>query len=114
MEITPSLLFLLIFLLSAVALILPLSQRRRRRNGSRPPGPPGCPVFGNIFDLGTIPHQTLYFLRPKYGPVIWLKLGSVNTLVIQSAKAATELFKNHDQVFCDRRCPDSMTAHNYY
>ncbi|GKV37579.1 hypothetical protein SLEP1_g45597 [Rubroshorea leprosula] len=113
MEITPSLLFLQIFLLSAVALILPLSQRRRRRNGSRPPGPPGWPVFGNIFDLGTIPHQTLYFLRPKYGPVIWLKLGSVNTLVIRSAKAATELFKNHDQVFCDRRCPDSMTVHNY-
>ncbi|GLT25809.1 hypothetical protein SLA2020_009140 [Shorea laevis] len=64
-----------------------------------PSHPPGWPVFGNIFDLGTIPHQTLYFLRPKYGPVIGLKLGSVNTLVIQSAKAATELFKNHDQIW---------------
>ncbi|GLT59067.1 hypothetical protein SLA2020_319090 [Shorea laevis] len=113
MEITSSLLFLLILVLPAVALILPLSQRRRHRDGSKPPGPPGWPAFGNIFDLGTIPHQTLCFLRPKYGPVIWLKLGSVNTLVIQSARAATDLFKNHDQVFCDRRCPVSITVHNY-
>ncbi|GLT89902.1 hypothetical protein SLE2022_078630 [Rubroshorea leprosula] len=113
MGITASVLFLLILFLSAVALILPLSQRRRHRNGSRPPGPPGWPLFGNIFDLGTIPHQTLYLLRPKYGPVLWLKLGSVNTLVIQSAKAAAELFKNNDQVFCDRKCPVSFTVHDY-
>ncbi|GLT64379.1 hypothetical protein SLA2020_368780 [Shorea laevis] len=113
MDITSTLFILLSIFLSSVALILPLRQRRCRQNGSSPPGPSGWPIFGNIFDLGAIPHQILYELKPKYGPVLWLKLGSVNTLVIQSAEAAAELFKNHDQVFCDRRSPASFTAHNY-
>ncbi|WRX23931.1 Cytochrome P450 - like 10 [Theobroma cacao] len=72
----------------------------------RPLGPLGWPVFGNIFDLGTMPHQTLYKLKPKYGLVLSLKLGSINTLVIQSAKIASELFKNDDQNIYD--------PHNYY
>ncbi|KAE8690056.1 Cytochrome P450 76A1 [Hibiscus syriacus] len=52
-------------------------------------------------------------IKPKYGPVLGLKLGSVNTVVIQSAVAASELFKNHDHDFCDRKCPIVLTAHNY-
>ncbi|RVW48177.1 Cytochrome P450 76A2 [Vitis vinifera] len=59
----------------------------------------GWPIFGNIFDLGTVPHQTLYRLRPQHGPVLWLQLGAINTMVVQSAKAAAELFKNHDLSF---------------
>ncbi|XWS66757.1 hypothetical protein CRYUN_Cryun05aG0227800 [Craigia yunnanensis] len=102
----------IIFLFAALVLVL-----RRRQLGNalklQPPGPPGWPIFGNIFYLGTMPHQTLYKLKPKYGPVLSLKLGSVNTVVIKSAKAASELFKNHDQDFFDRQCPVVLTAHNY-
>ncbi|KAF2289778.1 hypothetical protein GH714_038592 [Hevea brasiliensis] len=95
---------------------LPYLQARLSRSlgaTKRPPGPPAWPVFGNIFDLGTIPHRNLYKLRFKYGPVIWLRLGCTNALVIQSAKAAEELFKNHDVTFSDRKVPESFTAHNY-
>ncbi|KAK3008064.1 hypothetical protein RJ639_013507, partial [Escallonia herrerae] len=48
-----------------------------------------------------------------YGPVVWLKLGSVNTMVIQSPKAAAELFKNHDLPFSDRKdhWPLVITVH---
>ncbi|KAJ0088551.1 hypothetical protein Patl1_32322 [Pistacia atlantica] len=96
-----------------VALILLPRGKESKHAKRKPPGPPGLPIVGNIFDLGTIPHQTLYNLIPKYGPILWLKLGSVNTLAIQSAKAATEFFKNHDHIFCDRKCPIAITAHNY-
>lgn len=79
-----------------------------------PPGPPAWPIFGNIFDLlGPMPHQKLYNLRPKYGPVIWLKLGSVNTMVIQSANAAADFFKNHDLPYANRVVPDAMTAWSF-
>ncbi|XVF76290.1 hypothetical protein PTKIN_Ptkin13bG0254500 [Pterospermum kingtungense] len=114
MEITSNLLVsVILFLVAALFLVL---RRRLPRNVLKlqpAPGPPGWPVVGNIFDLGTEPHQTLYKHRSKYGPVLGLKLGSVNTVVIQSAKAASELFKNHDQDFCDRKCPDALNAHNY-
>uniref|UniRef100_A0A2C9VCV7 Cytochrome P450 n=1 Tax=Manihot esculenta TaxID=3983 RepID=A0A2C9VCV7_MANES len=104
--------FTLFFL---VALVLLLKQRRSRLLGAkkRPPGPPAWPVVGNIFNLGSVPHRNLYRLRLKYGPVIWLRLGCTNGLVIQSAKAAEELFKNHDVSFSDRKVPEAFTAHDY-
>lgn len=93
----------------------PLKQRKSRVDTKQQqPGPPAWPVFGNIFDLGAIPHQTLYKLKEKYGPVIWLKLGYTNTLVIQSAETAAGLFKNHDLAFSDRKVLLVFTAHNYY
>ncbi|KAJ4838913.1 hypothetical protein Tsubulata_047438 [Turnera subulata] len=99
--------------LTSIAL---LKQRRSRPEDAkkRPPGPPMWPVFGNMFDLGsTAPHQAMYKLRAKYGPVLWLRLGYRNTLVIQSARAAEELFKSHDSIFCDRSVPLAFTAHGY-
>ncbi|KAI5664853.1 hypothetical protein M9H77_24176 [Catharanthus roseus] len=88
----------------------------KSRTGSskrKPPGPPGWPIFGNMFDLGDLPHQTLYKLKSKYGPIVWLQLGSINTMVVQNAVSAAELFKKHDVPFCDRKVPDTLTAFNF-
>ncbi|KAK1380568.1 hypothetical protein POM88_027312 [Heracleum sosnowskyi] len=53
-------------------------------------------------------------LKQKYGPVVWLNLGPVKTMVIPSAGAAEELFKNHDLSFADRSINDSMRSHEFY
>ncbi|CAK7343358.1 unnamed protein product [Dovyalis caffra] len=101
--------------LVSMALFLLLKLRKSRVNSKqRPPGPPAWPIFGNIFDLGAIPHQTLYKFKLKYGPVIWLELGYTSTLVIQSAETAAELFKNHDLAFSDRKVPFAFTVHDYH
>ncbi|KAJ9174830.1 hypothetical protein P3X46_013431 [Hevea brasiliensis] len=98
----------------SLALVLCLNGKKWGKGTKNlPPGPPGWPLLGNIFDLGTVPHQTLQELKLKYGPVLRLRLGSMETVVIQSAKAAAELFKNHDANFCDRKCLDLFTSHNY-
>ncbi|PHU05552.1 Cytochrome 76A2 [Capsicum chinense] len=79
------------------------------------PGPPGLPIFGNMFELATEPYKKMACLKEKYGPVLWLKLGtSCNIMVVQTAEAAAELFKNHDISFVDRFIPDVNLAHNYY
>ncbi|XP_065855845.1 iridoid oxidase-like [Euphorbia lathyris] len=95
-------------------IILIKRKSRRLDVNLRPPGPRAWPIFGNIFDLGALPHQSLHKLKSKYGAVIWLRLGFINTLVIQSAKEAEQLFKNHDILFSDRKIADVFTAHNYY
>ncbi|KAG9134947.1 hypothetical protein Leryth_001244 [Lithospermum erythrorhizon] len=46
--------------------------------------------------------------------VIWLKLGSVNTMVVQSADAAAELYKNHDLSFSDRPIVETLTSHEFH
>ena len=89
---------------------------RRRKSGSArlPPGPPGWPVLGNMLDLGAVPHETLAELRHKYGDVMWLNLGAIKTAVVQSSKAAAELFKNQDVFFSDRTITETMRAQGYH
>ncbi|WOH13217.1 hypothetical protein DCAR_0832726 [Daucus carota subsp. sativus] len=103
---------------SILITLMPLAWHLRRKNSYRrsklPPGPRGWPVIGNIFDLGASPHRSLAALKQKYGPVVWLNLGPVKTMVILSASAAEEFFKNHDLSFVDRFNNDITRSHDYY
>lgn len=96
------------------ALIFTIIHSKTSGSKRLPPGPPGWPVFGHMFNLGNAPHRTIAELQPNYGPVVWLKLGSVNTMAVLTAKAACELFKNHDLTFLDRTIVETMTAHGYH
>ncbi|KAG5583053.1 hypothetical protein H5410_053680 [Solanum commersonii] len=97
-------------------LILFFSQKKSTKCSYKlPPGPPGLPIFGNMFELGKVPYKKMSVLQQKYGPVLGLKLGtSTNLMVVQTAQAAAELFKNHDTSFADRPMVDVNQAHNYY
>ncbi|XP_065855057.1 cytochrome P450 76A1-like [Euphorbia lathyris] len=93
-----------------------LLHRRRITTLNRrrfPPGPSGWPILGNLLDLGLMPHRTLTKLRKQYGDIIGLRLGSMNTMVILSAKAAAEFFKNHDISFAERTITETMRVHGY-
>nr|XP_017222434.1 PREDICTED: cytochrome P450 76A1-like isoform X1 [Daucus carota subsp. sativus] len=101
-------------LMSLISLVGHLRRRNSYRPSKLPPGPRGWPVFGNLFDLGSLPHRSLEAFKQDYGPVVWLNLGSVKTLVLNSAAPVEELFKNHDLSFVDRITNDAMRSHDYY
>ncbi|KAK3006073.1 hypothetical protein RJ639_016305 [Escallonia herrerae] len=71
-------------------------------SSSLPPGPRNLPLIGNLHQLGDLPHQSLHRLSHEYGPLMFLKLGSVPTLVVSSADMVREIFRKHDRVFSDR------------
>ncbi|KAK4272785.1 hypothetical protein QN277_021292 [Acacia crassicarpa] len=105
-------LWYLLFLSPVVPLLLlhrKISASKRRL----PPGPPGWPLFGNMFQLGPMPHRTVAHLRDRYGPIVWLRLGAINTMAILSAKASANFFKNHDLTFAERTITATMRVHNY-
>ncbi|MED6221893.1 hypothetical protein PIB30_059161 [Stylosanthes scabra] len=106
---------LLLLLLSLLPLLTFFLFHRRRHSSSRrhPPGPPGWPIFGNLFQLGDMPHRTIANLSNTYGPVVRLQLGAINTVAILSAKTAAEFFKSHDHNFADRTIIQTMRVHNY-
>lgn len=74
-----------------------------RKTYSRlPPGPPGWPILGNLFQLGNNPHETMFHLATKYGPLMCLSLGMKTTVVVSSPAMAKEVLKTHDHIFAGR------------
>lgn len=104
---------LFIFLVLPPLMIFVLFSRKSNKSYKLPPGPRGLPVIGNMLELGPELHITMAGLKQEYGPVVWLRIGTINTMVIQTVEAATELFKNHDVSFAERKIGDAQRVHNY-
>lgn len=83
-------------------LLLILKKLKAQNNQQLPPSPPKLPVIGNFHQIGELPHQSLWQLSKKYGPVMLLKLGRVPLVVISSAEAARDVLKVHDLDCCSR------------
>ncbi|XP_065877278.1 flavonoid 3',5'-hydroxylase 2-like [Euphorbia lathyris] len=78
-----------------------------------PPGPKGWPLIGAIPLLGTMPHVTLSHLAKKYGPIIYLKMGTCNMVVASTPDAARAFLKTLDLNFSNRP-PHAGSTHLAY
>ncbi|XP_068665004.1 cytochrome P450 71A1-like [Aristolochia californica] len=95
-------LWLAFFLMLLPAIIFLREISRRGKSHRLPPGPPQFPIIGNLHQLRNFTHRSLWLLSKKHGPLMYLKLGSVPTVVVSSAKMAREVMKTHDLEFCSR------------
>nr|AQL59239.1 flavonoid 3',5'-hydroxylase [Delphinium chefoense] len=91
-------------LLAAAAILffithLLLSPRRTRK---LPPGPKGWPVVGALPMLGNMPHVALANLSRRYGPIVYLKLGSRGMVVASTPDSARAFLKTQDLNFSNR------------
>ncbi|KAK4434394.1 cytochrome [Sesamum alatum] len=84
-----------------------------RRRANFPPGPPPLPIIGNILQLGENPHQLLAKLAKTYGPLMHLKFGSLDTIVVSSPELAKQVLQTHDQVLSSRPHPEVTAAYGH-
>ncbi|KAJ8362070.1 hypothetical protein AAFF_G00398200 [Aldrovandia affinis] len=84
------------------------SNHFRKRNPKNfPPGPWALPFLGNVFHLDTKqPHIHFNELVKCYGNVFSLRLGGVNTVVVNGYSLVKEALINQGSTFADRPdCP---------
>ncbi|XP_058782406.1 flavonoid 3',5'-hydroxylase 1-like [Vicia villosa] len=93
-----------IFIISHFSISLILKNTYKRL----PPGPRGWPILGVLPQLGTMPHVTLTNMSKKYGPIMYLKMGTCDTLVASTPDAARAFLKTLDHNFLNR--PNIMGA----
>ncbi|KAF7819855.1 cytochrome P450 CYP736A12-like [Senna tora] len=96
------LLTLLFIILSTATILRRSKQIKHNHQKQPPPGPPAWPVIGNLHLLGKLPHRSLQSLSNKYGSIMSLRLGQVQTVVISSGEAVELLLKKNDTVFASR------------
>ncbi|KAL3682232.1 hypothetical protein R1sor_000254 [Riccia sorocarpa] len=77
-------------------------MRKGKLSARSLPGPQGWPVLGCIPLLGKLPHKSLAEMAKKYGPLMFLRLGSVDFVVASSPKVAEAFLKQNDKVWTSR------------
>ncbi|KAL1195064.1 Cytochrome P450 76C4 [Cardamine amara subsp. amara] len=116
MEIISEALFLLVCFISSCLFILTTTRFRRSscRAARLPPGPPRLPIIGNIHQVGRSPHRSFAALSKTYGPIMSLKLGCLNSVVVASPQAAREVLRTHDQFLSGRKSSNSIRSFNHH
>ncbi|KAI3458880.1 hypothetical protein Pfo_015543 [Paulownia fortunei] len=93
----------LAFLVSGFIFLL--SRKSNSKKLNLPPGPPGYPVVGNLFQVARSGKPFFQYVReliPKYGPILTLKMGTRTMIIISSADLAHEALIEKGQIFASR------------
>ncbi|RPD58783.1 cytochrome P450 [Lentinus tigrinus ALCF2SS1-6] len=87
----------------AVSVFALVYLKRRRSAAPLPPGPPGWPIIGNLFDY---PKEDLakglFELHKRYGPLVHLSIFGKSTISIGSFEAASDLLDKRSANYSDR------------
>jgi cytochrome P450 family 77 subfamily A len=102
--------------MAVLAVAVAVVRYNRRHRGLRlPPGPPGWPVVGNLFQVafsGKLFIHYIHDLRQEYGPILTLRMGERTLVVISSAELAHEALVEKGREFASR--PRETTTRNIF
>ncbi|KAJ4808926.1 Cytochrome P450 [Rhynchospora pubera] len=92
-----------LFLLPSVLFLMRKTVNHKNKI-NLPPGPWRLPFIGSLHHLAfaSLPHHALLKLARSYGPVMFLRVGEVNVVVVSSTEAAQEIMKSQDANFSSR------------
>ncbi|KAH6803034.1 cytochrome P450 [Perilla frutescens var. frutescens] len=98
-------LFFTAFAFIISGLIFAFSRKSGSKKLNLPPGPPGYPVVGNLFQVARSGKPFFQYVReliPKYGPIVTLKMGTRTMIIISDADLVYEALNTKGQIFASR------------
>uniref|UniRef100_A0A6N2M5H2 Cytochrome P450 n=1 Tax=Salix viminalis TaxID=40686 RepID=A0A6N2M5H2_SALVM len=98
-------LFFTILALFISGLIFLLSRKSKSKPLHLPPGPPGWPIVGNLFQVAQSGKPFFEYvddLHSKYGSIFTLKMGTRTLIIISDAKLAHEALIERGASFASR------------
>lgn len=83
---------------------LVLISRQDRRRRKLPPGPPGLPIVGNLFDFADSEavRGKVIDWHKQYGDVFYTKLGGTDYIWLSSPKAVKDLMDKKSNIYSSR------------
>ncbi|KAI5073962.1 hypothetical protein GOP47_0011975 [Adiantum capillus-veneris] len=94
------LMLVLLTIVAGVCVMVAVCAIGRRRK--LPPGPLALPIIGHLHLVGKRPHRSFCDLSKRYGPLMYLRLGSVPIVVASTPEMAREILQRHDKDFSSR------------
>lgn len=79
-----------------------ITKNTRKTKKNLPPGPQGLPIIGNLHQLGSKPHRSMFKLSEKYGSMMSLKFGKVSVVVASTPEMVMDVLKTFDLDCCSR------------
>lgn len=106
---------LLTSLTFAIALFFLLFRKKSRSRDlwRLPPGPPGWPVVGNLFQVALSGKFFMHYVRdliPVYGPIFTLRMGSRTLIIVSGSELAHQALVQKGQVFASRPAENPTRA----
>ncbi|KAJ1699656.1 hypothetical protein LUZ63_008168 [Rhynchospora breviuscula] len=95
----------LIATLLTILLVQIILYNRRYKGLRLPPGPPGWPIVGNLFQVAFSGKHFIHYIRDvrkEYGPILTLRMGVKTLIVISSPELAYEALIEKGQQFASR------------
>ncbi|KAF7016399.1 unnamed protein product [Triticum aestivum] len=101
---------------AALFVAVAVARYNRKYRGLRlPPGPPGWPIVGNLFQVAFSGKLFIHYirdLRREYGPILTLRMGVRTLVVISSAELVHEALVEKGAEFASR--PAENTTRNIF
>ncbi|KAL0951024.1 hypothetical protein HGRIS_007765 [Hohenbuehelia grisea] len=86
----------------AAVLLLKVVANRFKRQGPLPPGPPGLPIFGNLFQIPKFQWYRFTECKDIYGPIISLNLAGQTVVILNTQEVASDVLDRRSDVYSDR------------
>ncbi|CAL8101986.1 unnamed protein product [Orchesella dallaii] len=82
-------------LLLTTALFAILYLTRKKKDSRYPRGPTPLPFIGNVHQIGRTPLKSFQKWAQEYGPIYSIKMGSVDTIILNDHKLVKELLADN-------------------